>query len=281
METITLWDEGINEELEKVSEQQLDLFLSLLNYIDDKKISNRLSYQLCDNPALWQWLSSKEALGLRDMKRELSIMINKARKISSEEYTKLVCNIGKLGEAKILVLDFENENIYYVSTMDEYYKGLRKYLEMEKKDDFCKDMSECFPNIYFDDGINATVNSLNRNFDDLKEEIVDHLTKINDYHSKFILLLSQNKSNQVISQQFYADTGIECSPQSSRDGIQVLKISCYNEINKRMESVKCELHTKFKKFNIDREKQDRIYFFPGRPGIKEGKIIVKHIGTHL
>ena len=35
------------------------------------------------------------------------------------------------------------------------------------------------------------------------------------------------------------------------------------------------------KFNIDRTKQDRIYFFPGRKGIHEGKIIVKHIGKHL
>lgn len=40
----------------------------------------------------------------------------------------------------------------------------------------------------------------------------------------------------------------------------------------------CELHTKFKRFNIDRDNQDRIYFFPGKEGILDGKAIVKYIG---
>ena len=87
--------------------------------------------------------------------------------------------------------------------------------------------------------------------------------------------------NQSIAQEFYADTGIECSPQAGRDNIQDLKIYCYNEVSNQTEVIKCELHTKFKKFNIDKTKQDRIYFFPGRYGINGGKIIVKHIGKHL
>ena len=271
MEIVTIWDEYLNEEFTKVSEQQLDLFLSLLNYINEKSILNKLSYDFCDNPDLWEWLGSKDQISLRDMKREISIMINKAKKVSAEEYVQLLQNVGKVDGSRTLILDFEKEGVYYVSTIEEYYLGLRKYLLLEKKDDFCKDMLECFPNIYFDEGINATINSLNRNFDELKEEIVEHLTQINDYHAKFIYLLSQNKSNQAISQEFHADTGIECSPQAGRKGVEALKISCYNEISQRMEVVKCELHTKFKKFNIDREKQDRIYFFPGRQGIKEGK----------
>ena len=88
-------------------------------------------------------------------------------------------------------------------------------------------------------------------------------------------------TNQTIAQNFCADTGIDCSPQASRDSVQKLKISCFNEISSRKEIINCELHTKFNKFNIDRTKQDRIYFFPGRQGIHEGKIIVKHIGKHL
>ena len=281
MEKVILWGEHINEQFLKVSENQLDLFLILLSYIDDNSISNKLSYDFCDNSDLWQWLGSKEQVSLRDIKRELSIKINKAEKICGEEYIRITRNVGRLEKSKTLILDFDNENVYYISTMDEYYAGLRSYLSMEKKDDFCNDMLECFPNIYFDEGIDATVNSLNRDFEDLKEEIVEHLTKINDYHPKFIYLLSQNKSNQFISQEFYAETGIECSPQAGREGIRSLKMSCYNENSKQVEIVKCELHTKFKKYNIDRTKQDRIYFFPGKPGIKDGKVIVKYIGKHL
>ncbi len=281
MEKVILWDEHLNEKFAKVSDEELNLFLELLSYIDDNNISNKLSLELYDNPELWEWLSSKEQRSLRDIKKELFIKINKAKKVCRREYINIVCNVGNLNKDKILILDFNNKNVYYISTMDEYYAGLRSYLVMEKKDDFCKDMIECFPNICFDEDIASTVNSLNRDFEELRAEIIEHLTKINEYHSKFAYLLSQSKSNQDISQEFYAETGIECSPQAGREGVQALKMSCFNEISKQTEIVKCELHTKFRRFNIDRTKQDRIYFFPGKPGIKEGKIIVKHIGKHL
>jgi hypothetical protein len=281
MEKLILWDENINEQFVKVSEKQLDLFMQLLSYIDDNNISNKLCIDLCDNSDLWQWLGSKKQIGLCDIKKELSIKINKAKKICGDEYRSILCNVGKSDKEKLLVLNFDNISVFYISTMDEYLVGLRSYLAMEKKDDFCRDMLECFPNIYFVEDIASTFNSLNRDFEELREEIVEHLTKINDYHANFVDLLSQNKNNQAISQKFYADTGIECAPQAGREGIQALTISCYNEKSKQVESVKCELHTKFKKFNTDRTKQDRIYFFPGKSGIKDGKIIVKHIGKHL
>lgn len=94
-------------------------------------------------------------------------------------------------------------------------------------------------------------------------------------------MLGEHKSYQEIAQQFIIDTGIDCSPQAARKKVQVLKETQMNEITGQEETVICELHTKFKTFNVDREKQDRIYFFPGKPGILGGRIIVKHIGTHL
>ena len=75
--------------------------------------------------------------------------------------------------------------------------------------------------------------------------------------------------------------GIACSPQAGRDKVQILKETYFNTKSGQEETVICELHTKFRKFNIDKNKQDRIYFFPGKTGIKEGKVIVKHIGKHL
>lgn len=281
MEKAILWDEHLNEQFVKVSNEKLNLFLELLSYIGDNNISNTMSLDLYDNSDLWEWLTSKEPSSLRDIKKELLIKISKTKRVLRQEYINIVANVGNLNKDKILILEFSNKSVYYISTMDEYYIGLRSYLAMEKKDDFCKDMLECFPNIWFDENIASSINSLNRDFEELREEIVEHLTKINDYHSKFTYLLSQSKSNQDISQAFHAETGIECSPQAGREGVQVLKMSCFNELSKQTEVVKCELHTKFKRFNIDRTKQDRIYFFPGKPGIKQGKIIVKHIGKHL
>ncbi len=76
-------------------------------------------------------------------------------------------------------------------------------------------------------------------------------------------------------------TGIACSPQAGREHVQSLRQIFRNEETKQDEEITCELHTKFRTFNIDRKKQDRLYFFPGKKGIKGGKIIVKHIGEHL
>lgn len=142
-------------------------------------------------------------------------------------------------------------------------------------------MQECFPNIYFADGIGATINTLNRRFEDIRGEIVEHLTQICDYQIKFGELLDEHKSYQEIAQQFSKDTGIDCSPQAGREKVQLLKERQVNETTGQEEIIVCELHTKFKTFNIDREHQDRIYFFPGKRDILGGKVIVKHIGKHL
>ncbi|MBQ7833970.1 MAG: hypothetical protein IJ336_10430 [Lachnospiraceae bacterium] len=281
MEKEMLWDKHLDEQFISATNKELEAFLELLSYISDNNISNKLSYELYENPQLWDWLTSRETISLRDIKKELSIKMNKAQKINEQEYRDIICSIGVLNDKRVMILAFNKTNAYYIYCVDDYYNALRKYLIMEKKDDFCRDMLECFPNIYFTDDIASTINTLNRKFEELREEIVEHLIELNNYHTKFLELLSQNKSNQVIAQKFYEDTGIDCSPQSSRNNVRELKIACFNEINNRKEVINCELHTKFNKHNIDRTKQDRIYFFPGRQGIHEGKIIVKHIGKHL
>lgn len=281
MEKEILWDKYLSEQFDRAEYEALDIFLELLYYIDENEIPNKMSIELYCDEKLWSWLSSREQIRLRDIKRELSIKIERAKKIDDQEYKDDINNVGVLKDKKKFVLYFDGNDFFHISSIDEYYEALRCYLAMEKKSDFCKDMIECFPDLFFVDDISTTINSLQRDFDDLKEEIVEHLIAINNYHSKFENLLLQNKSNQAIAQEFSRDTGIECSPQAGREGIQSLKLSCYNIISQQNEIIKCELHTKFKKYNIDRTKQDRIYFFPGRKGIHNGKIIIKHIGKHL
>ena len=281
MEKKILWDECINTQFSTASEEQLDSFVALLEYIEENDLKTLVSDELYISAELWEWLSSKAEINLNDIKREIQKKLSKATKVTQTDYERISQNIGILTNIKTLVLHLGEEKAFFISTLKDYYIALREYLIMEKKNDFCEDMAECFPEIYFVEDIGTTINTLNRGFSELREEIVEHLTAINNYHSKFAYLLSMGKSNQEIAQEFSADTNVDCSPQAGREGVQNLKLSCYNVISKQMENIKCELHTKFKKFNIDRTKQDRIYFFPGKPGIKEGKIIVKHIGKHL
>lgn len=281
MEKVVLWGDGIEQDFVEVSENQFDDFLELVRYIQKNNIQNVICENTLYKAELWEWLYSKDQVELNDIKRELRRYIEKARYVNEAEFDKLMEKIGKLLSIKVLALLFDKKNIFYISTILEYYAGIRSYLKMEKKDDFCKDLQECFPNIYFAEGIETSVNSLNRKFEDIREEIVEHLTQINDFKARFGELLEEHKSYQEIAREFTADTGIECSPQAGREKVQDLKERQFNDINGQEETVICELHTKFKKFNIDRERQDRIYFFPGKKGILNGKIIVKYIGTHL
>ena len=281
MEKTILWGKEIQEEFAIASENQLDGFLELVRYIQKNDIENMICEETVDKAELWEWLYSKDDVELNDIKRELSRYIEKARCVVESEFDKLLEEVGKMLPVKILVLLFNGCNYYFISTIAEYYEGIRCYLRKEKKDDFCKNLPECFPNIYFAEGIEATINTLNRKFEDMREEIVKHLIQINDYKVRFCELLEKHKSYQEIAQKFSAETGIACSPQAGREKVQALKEKHMNVLSGQEEVVVCELHTKFKTFNINREQQDRIYFFPGRQGILDGRIIVKHIGTHL
>lgn len=281
MEKRVLWDKDIKCCLRDFSQTQTEDFLELLDYIGDHEIDNLICEATKDDPEIWDWLYSKEPAEWNDLKRELIRKIEKAKCATPEEFRKMLKIVGKQNPVKTLILFRDTHNDFCVATMPEYYTGLRKYLAMEKKNEFCGDLPECFPNIYFSEDIERTVNTLNRKFEEIRGEIVKHLTEINDYQIRFGQLLSENTSYQEIAQRFSADTGIECSPQGGREKVQRLKETCLNTKSGRTETVICELHTKFKKFNIDKSKQDRIYFFPGKEGILEGKIIVKHIGGHL
>lgn len=281
MKKAVLWGKEIKKDFTSASESQLDAFLDLVQFIQQNDIWNAICESTLDEADLWGWLYSKEQIELNDIKRELARRMERAKCVSQEEFDELLGEIGKIQKIKILVLSFERVCVYYISTILEYYTGIRSYLALEKKDDFCDDLQECFPNIYFVEGIRTTMNTLNRSFEDIREEIVEHLTQLNDYRVKFGKLLDEHKSFQEVAQQFSADTRIGCSPQAGRDKVQALKESQRNEVTGQEETVICELHTKFNTFNIDRERQDRIYFFPGKRDILGGKVIVKHIGKHL
>lgn len=279
MEKDILWDKNIDGLLCSFSYNQVDNFLNALDYSDMYKATMFILEDNYESAELWEWLSTKDDYELNDVKRELQKWIVKSEKISEEQYKEKIANIGKNIQSKILLAGGDSE--FEFCTLQEYLDAIRLYLAMEKKDSFEKDIIECFPNLYFVSDIGSTLNTLNRSFLEIKEEIIQHLRALDDYKDKFLLLEREGKSNREISLQFKGDTGINCSPQSDRDGTVNLSVTLYNDITKSNEEIICELHTKFNKFNIDRTKQDRIYFSPGKSGVQDGRTIIKHIGTHL
>lgn len=138
-----------------------------------------------------------------------------------------------------------------------------------------------FQHIHFtESAFQSFQNTLQNDFQDMKEEIVAHLSKLNAYFQGFVSLRTSNADNRTLCTAFKEFSGIDCSPQAGRSHVQTLSRTFYNQIAKQEEQLCCELHTKFHTFNRDRRSQDRIYFHPGRDGIEGGKIIVIHIGKH-
>lgn len=275
-----IWHYDLLKQYETTTEAILSNFLELIQYIHDNKIKNIISSSVIENEGLWNWIGSKDCIELVDLKRELSKKIQKAQLEEEETINEVLKSIGS-DRSRIICLCFQEYKSYFAASLTGYYRALKLYLCREKKSEFCQDMEECFPNIFFDKQVCSTMNTLNRKFDDLREEIVKHLEALNDYKDKFQQLIAENKSNKEITDCFSGDTGIDCSPQAGREGIRSLKLKMYNSHKKIEQEVVCELHTKFKKYNIDKTKQDRIYFFPGDKEIEKGKVVVKHIGKHL
>lgn len=275
-----LWDKDIGNALVTFSYIQLDNFLEALFFGYNQGALLFMNNQINEDISFWDWLYSKDDSSLNDMKREIVKWLGRTSNIEDALFEEKENEIGKNNGVKVLIAGI-TKNTFCFCTVDEYLRGVRKYLSMEKKSDFVEDLEECFPRLYFVSDIGTTINSLNRKFEEIREEIVEHLSSLDGYQESFRSMMLEGKSNIEMGEAFKRDTNIDCSPQSDRSATRELRISIFNDNTQQPEEIICELHTKFNKCNVDRTKQDRIYFFPGKEGIKNGRIIVKHIGTHL
>lgn len=277
----TVWIEEIPAQIPTGTKDDIEKFLELLDFFDDHSIENYLDEQsIYEDMAFCDWIYSKETPALNDMKKEISKKMCRYHHVDKEQLRKLEGNIGKDIDKRWVGIDFQEEVDFYAYTLKKFYKICRCYLTWDKRSEFMKDLPFCYPDIYFDPSVQGSIHTLNRRFEDVRKEIAEHLTALNDYKDKFLQLSKENASYREISERFQMDSGIECSPQAGRQKVAGLKREYLNEIENRSETVNCELHTKFKKFNIDREKQDRIYFAPAKEGIQDGKVVVVHIGKH-
>ena len=124
MEKEILWDKYLSEQFDRAEYEALDIFLELLYYIDENKIPNKMSTELYCDEKLWSWLSSREQIRLRDIKRELSIKIERAKKIDDQVYKDDINNVGVLKDKKKLVLYFNGNDIFHISSIDDVERTL-------------------------------------------------------------------------------------------------------------------------------------------------------------
>ena len=251
------------------------------NYL---KHNDDIYYQENDGRIFANWLYDGSIPELTDMKRELCKIIEKSSTLETNKYQSILETLfaerTTLDCPYFLVTNLKGK--YNVWTKIKYYDMKRSYLSKHtQKNEFWRDVPECFPNIYFDECVENSLNTLNNDFTNIVTEIVNHLSYLDSYFPYFIEHRKNRDSFINISIAFKEYSGIDCSPQAGRDSVGQLKKTYFNLQTQSPETVCCELHTKFRTFDRDREKQDRIYFYPGKDGINDGKVIVIHIGTHL
>lgn len=282
MKANSIWTQEISSEFSRQPAGKIEELLELMTFSKENKIDQFINdISLYDNPIFSKWIYSTDCHELNDIKRELQIKIARSRHVDDIQQSQLLRAIGILSTSKTVGIDFENPSAFFIYNQQGFIQACREYLKNEDESDFIDDMLFCFPNLYFHPSVKTSLHTLNRNFRDIRNEIIAHLTALDDYCKKFLEMTYEHKGYREMAAAFQKYTHIECSPQASRDHVKSLKYSFTNTITNQTEEITCELHTKFRKHNINRQKQDRIYFAPPRPEILDGKVIIVHIGAHL
>ena len=241
-------------------------------------------YQI-DESSFAEWLYSKENPELVDLKKELSILINKAKTIDRKTYNKYESyleegssNFYSFSCQFVFFSNDDKEQYHNVSTLNKYYKVLRWYLRKSPNiNTLFNSGKNVFPNLYFHENVLPSLRTLNNSFSSIVEEIIEHLEALELYSG------IENKipsvSNRVKCQQIVEKYNIDCSPETSRERAKIMSFEIL--VSERKQKINCEYHTKFKKFGRDNTKQDRIYFSFGDKEYEDGKMIIYHIGDHV
>lgn len=208
------------------------------------------------------------------MIRLISKYLSKGQRITEDEYKEIstIINDKKLKDTLIISFHFSKENVLYVFDVKRYLEAKQWYLsEFVNQDRFVDEAVECFPNLVFHENVSSSINTLNADFRIVRPFIVKHLCALNRYHQDTSSSKDSTMSFREIASEIQELYSIECSTQSGRDTVEDLYYTFKDEKTGVTDKVCCELHTKLKWKDMDKEHQDRIYFHPGKEDIYNKK----------
>ena len=290
MKVNAIWDLRICKDLMESSDisNELDALLdavhcahadhACMNYCDD------LFDEIINNKSFSDWLFDKNGdPRIVAQKRELSALIYKGISVSKSEYDTMICETQDKKETSKLMCSFHisKEDVAFVFDIASYLSAKRWFLSNHtKKTDFLKDAKICFNNLFFNERVDQSLSTLCTDFKIVRPYIVKHLEILDDFRSRNFEPSDISLGFVKLSQKISSLYAIECSPQASRKSIDEVTF-IFKDFTNKEHSVCCELHTKLKWYNLDKQNQDRIYFHPGGLDIADGKLLIGHIGKHL
>jgi len=241
-------------------------------------------YEVVDGVSFSDWLYDKNTPpNLIEVKRELAISLSRGTPITRKDYDETRCAIETqdVKECLSMALHISKESILYIFDIQRYLEAKQWYLsEFVNQDRFVDEAIECFPNLVFHENVSSSINTLNAEFRIVRPFIVKHLCALNKYQQDTSLSKDSTIGFREIASKIQELYSIECSTQSGRDSAEDLYYTFKDEETGVTDKVCCELHTKLKWKDMDKENQDRIYFHPGKEDMCNKKILIAHIGTH-
>jgi|GEM_PF-1710008 len=227
------------------------------------------------NTTFVEWLYDRGDMELFNDKKELMIRIGRAMSINSmDELTAIINDSNSF-------LIGNQDSYKFVWCVDDFFTFKQYQLkQIASRDLFAQELQNCYKNLFFDEKIQNTINTLETNFRDIRNLLIEHLHKLDKHYDDLCKIRSgEGYNSELISDEFTRLSGIECAPQTDRDKLDALRREYVNSTTQKKETLVCELHTKFPKIN-QHWISDRIYFHLGKAGIHDGKIIIAHIGRH-
>lgn len=285
-----IWDCRIADDLinnaANILDSLLDAVRSVMEDTGDIYITDQLFFESSDNVCFCDWLYDRSKNPeLADMKRELMLLLEKSTTLDDErefEALSKAVDEGKPRDKLVIAFRVCPDNDLYVYNIERYLNAKRLYLgSCTAKNDFVDDAKMCFPHLYFDEAVYSSINTLNTSFNTIRPIIVEHLSILNEYREQLSESEEQPEDFRTTANRIYETFRIECSPQAGRQSVRGLIRTLRNDATNENEELCCELHTKLKWRGMDHNKQDRIYFHPGKPNIQNGRLIIAHIGSHV
>ncbi|KUP31873.1 hypothetical protein AU385_13900 [Bacillus halotolerans] len=235
---------------------------------------------------LYEWLYVDDDRSSSIEKIMLARLLDRSESVDDNEYAnvkmqletmKLYDDIGFICYSPTGYTELHINNESDLVKLHRYY--LRNYTDISL---FIEEAGICFPHLYFHEGIKQSVNTLSSPFNEYINEVIRHLSALND---DFVNLFSENKNNlRKALTLFESKSNLECTLEGDRESARSRFSFQFQNINGITVDVVCEPHTKLEGTGNKGDSKyrfDRIYFHQGNSTIEDGKVLIAHIGGHL
>ncbi|MGV3288339.1 hypothetical protein ACE2AI_13100 [Bacillus wiedmannii] len=239
---------------------------------------------ITENLEITSWLyEHNEDYNNQDEKMLMSEIVKQTKYIDEKEYsekTNLLKGNDPIGVPSAILCLFvekpcdppQNFNIH---NKKDYTDVHRFYLnKSDSIEELFRGFQGCFPNLYCSESVLKSM-KIFKPLHDYREEIIKHLSILNDEGYELYLEYDSSKEKEVL--QKLESSGVICSGQGdSKYQNKHLSFTFLNDMGREQEVV-CAPHTKL----FHKGSDYRIYFTRFNPTIKKGeKILIGHIGDH-